>query len=50
MFTKYDKAIVGAIGALLTWAVSAYPSNHYLGIVAAVLTVLGVYQAKNKES
>lgn len=51
-FTKYDKFLVAALGAAITWAVSAYANNpgvsHWLGLVVAVLTAAGVYVQPNK--
>lgn len=51
-FTQYDKAIVAIIGAVVTWAVSNYAGDadvqHWLGLVIAVLTAVGVYSQPNK--
>jgi hypothetical protein len=47
----YNKAIMAAIGAAVTWALTAYADNaevsHWLGLVAAVLTAVGVFGVAN---
>lgn len=44
---KYRKGIIAAIGAGLTWATTAFPSFIWIGLIAAVLTAVGVYQVPN---
>ena len=52
--SAYAKAIVAAIGAGATWAISALDDNHvssaeWAALVVGVLTALGVYQVRNTE-
>jgi hypothetical protein len=51
--SKYSKTVVAVVGAALTWALSNYATNasvsHWLSLVVAVLTAVGVYQVKNTQ-
>lgn len=50
--SQYNKFIVAAFGAALTWAIATYANdpdvNKWLSLVTAVATALGVYQVRNE--
>jgi hypothetical protein len=48
MFTKYDKFLLAVLGALAQVVQVQYGTNHYVQIVLAVLTALGVFVVPNK--
>jgi hypothetical protein len=49
-FTPYAKAILAAIMAGLTVASTYWPSQHWVTILIAVFTALGVYLIPNSSS
>lgn len=50
---RYSKFFVGALGAVLTWALATFPESHdvqvYASLVLALVTGATVYQVSNKE-
>jgi hypothetical protein len=47
--SKYNKAIVSVVGALLTWYSTYAPKSydHWLPLLLGVATALGVFGVKN---
>lgn len=46
--SKYRKAVVAALGVILTGLNVLYGTNPTVQMVISVCTLLGVYQAKNE--
>ncbi len=44
---RYNKAIVGLVGTVLTYLTIHYGTNHIVQDAIMIATVLGVYQFKN---
>ena len=50
---RYAKAVIAAIGAVLTWATATFPADptvaKWVGLATALLTVATVYLVPNAD-